>query len=75
MDIDINVQTYEEAGDPMIIDQHKDDVVPDQITVKLDVYQDVHAGDGMDKHGQQPIYPFDLNIDAADEQEQDMNQG
>jgi hypothetical protein len=24
MDIDINVETYEEAGDPMIIDQHKD---------------------------------------------------
>lgn len=69
-----NVETYE-ARDPMIIDQHKDDVVPDQVTIKLNVYQDVHAGDGTDEHGQQPINSFDLNIDAAEEQEQDMNQG
>jgi hypothetical protein len=32
-----NVETYE-ARDPMIIDQHKDDVVP-EVTIKLNVYQ------------------------------------
>lgn len=72
MDMDIDVQKYEKGTDPCLL--YIDQFLMNLETVKLDKY--VHAGDGIEKHGQQPIYPIDLNIDAADGQEQeDMNQG